>query len=82
MPTIVASQAKRVGSTQDGLTIATPSGGGTEDSPMVAGFKGRNSARARGIGFAEEQSPTINADGTDANVLISKQPADFSGGGV
>ena len=50
---------------QDGVwhsLNANENGGMARDSVMCAGFKLGNSEQARGIGYAEEQSPTLNAE--------------------
>lgn len=50
---------------QDGVwhsLNANENGGMARDSVMCAGFKLGNSERARSIGYAEEQSPTLNAE--------------------
>ena len=41
---------------------ANENGGMARDSVMCAGFKLGNSEQARSIGYAEEQSPTLNAE--------------------
>ena len=49
---------------QDGVwhsLNANENGGMVRDSVMCAGFKLGNSERARSIGYAEEQAPTLNA---------------------
>lgn len=50
---------------QDGVwhsLNANENGGMARDSVMCAGFKLGNSEQARSIGYAEEQSPTLNAE--------------------
>lgn len=50
---------------QDGVwhsLNANENGGMARDSVLCAGFKLGNSERARSIGYAEEQSPTLNAE--------------------
>lgn len=50
---------------QDGVwhsLNANESGGMARDSVLCAGFKLGNSEQARSIGYAEEQSPTLNAE--------------------
>lgn len=50
---------------QDGVwhsLNANENGGMARDSVMCAGFKLGNSEKARSIGYAEEQSPTLNAE--------------------
>jgi DNA (cytosine-5)-methyltransferase 1 len=50
---------------QDGVwhsLNANENGGMARDSVMCAGFKIGNSEQARSIGYAEEQSPTLNAE--------------------
>ena len=50
---------------QDGVwhsLTANENGGMARDSVMCAGFKLGNSEQARSIGYAEEQSPTLNAE--------------------
>lgn len=50
---------------QDGVwhsLNANENGGMARDSVMCAGFKLGNSEQARNIGYAEEQSPTLNAE--------------------
>ena len=50
---------------QDGIwhsLNANENGGMARDSVMCAGFKLGNSEQARSIGYAEEQSPTLNAE--------------------
>ena len=50
---------------QDGVwhsLNANENGGMARDSVMCAGFKLGNSEQARSVGYAEEQSPTLNAE--------------------
>lgn len=48
----------------------------TDRHCVCAGFKPGNSEQARSIGFAEEQSPTLNANGNSAAILDMSHACD------
>lgn len=49
---------------------ANENGGMARDSVLCAGFKLGNSEQARSIGYAEEQSPTLNAECVGNNPAV------------
>lgn len=56
------------------MILEPQDGGNQAHGALVAGFMGSQGAKAEGIAYEEEKSPTLKAGGGGANVICSRLP--------